>query len=161
VAVQFPAFCPYCGLIFDSRFAFGGTVVLQGNREDCPRCGKWAELPDGTFDVVGNTVHVLAASKLTLERLQRLQAILDAANTGALSDEAAAEAIAAEAPELKPLLTKLRPKMGRALIILLWATVQILATQALAEHRDHAATAKDVENAVQQAIQLCKTQGGH
>jgi hypothetical protein len=140
--------------------SIGGNVqglVLEGNRETCPRCGAWAELPDGTFDVLGDTIRVLSATELTQERLRRLQAVLDAATAGDVSDDEATEAIIAEAPELEPLLAKLRPKMGRAIIFFLWAAIQILANQALAEHRDHSATPKDVLNAVEQAVEQCKS----
>jgi hypothetical protein len=161
VAVQFPAFCPNCGLIFESRlFSIegGGThlVRLQGNKEGCPRCGAWAELPDGTFDVVGDTIHVLSASDLTRERLLRLQTILEAAQAGEVSDDEVAKAVAEEVPELAPLLARLRPKMGRALIFFLLAVVQLLAAQVLAEHREHAATLDDVQHAVEQAVQKCR-----
>jgi hypothetical protein len=162
VPVQFPAFCPNCGLIFQSKLlAISGNVtglVMKGNRESCPRCGAWAELPDGTFDVVGDTIHVLSASELTQERLTRLSAILDAARAGEISDDEAAEAVAKEAPTLAPLLEQLRPKMGRAFVLFLFAVVQILLTQAIAEHRDHSATKEDVQNAVEQAVDICQTQ---
>ena len=160
MTVQFPAFCPKCGLIFQSRLiAIEGNVqglTLQGNRETCPRCGAWAELPDGTFDVIGDAIRVLSASDLTRERLLRLQAILQAANEGRISEEEAEEAVAAESPEIATLLQRLRPKMGRALILFVSSAISILAAQALAEHRDHAATPADVQHAVERAVQECK-----
>jgi hypothetical protein len=113
------------------RLASG--LTLSGSRETCPRCGEWAELPDGTFDVIEDAIHVLSASDLTLERLLRLQAILDAANAGRMTEEDAAKTVADEAPEVASLLRRLRPKMGRALIHFLLTAVQILAAQALAE----------------------------
>jgi hypothetical protein len=48
--------------------------------------------------------------------------------------------------------------MGRALIFFLFAVVQILVQQALAEHRDHAATREDVQHAVEQAVQECRAE---
>jgi ribosomal protein S27AE len=160
VVVQFPAFCPNCGLIFESRLlGISGNVtglVLKDNREQCPRCGEWAELPDGTFDVVGDTIHVLTASELTRERLLRLETVLAAAQARQMGDDEAAQAVADEAPELAGLIERLRPKMGRALLVFLFAVVQILISQAVAEHRDHAATPQDVQQAVEQAVQQCR-----
>lgn len=171
MSVQFPAFRPYCGLVFESSLiSIRGSVsglVLEENREQCPRCGQWAELPDGTFDVVGDTVHILAASDLTRERLLRLQAIIDAATAGEMSDEDATKAIAEEVPELGSLIARLRPKMGRALVVFLFALLQIFVGQALSEYRDHAASRDDLERVVEQAIEQCKSQtppiprGGH
>jgi hypothetical protein len=159
VAVQFPAFCPTCGFIFQSSLisiSGGGTVKdlkITGARETCPACGAMAELPDGTFDVVGDTIHVLSASQLTLERLRRLEAILKGAQRGEMSDEAAAEAVAAEDPELARLIEALRPKMGKAVLGFILIVLQILGTQWLAEHRDHSATREDVQQAVEQAME--------
>jgi ribosomal protein S27AE len=49
MGVTFPAFCPACGLIFESRmFPIEGNVeglTLSENREQCPRCRNWAEYP--------------------------------------------------------------------------------------------------------------------
>jgi len=115
-----------------------------------------AELPDGTFDVVGDTIHVLPATELTRERLERLSAILESARSGEISEKEAAEAVAEEAPALVPLWEQLRPRMGRAFVVFLLAVVQILLTQAIAEHRDHSATKQDVQNAVEQAIEICR-----
>jgi hypothetical protein len=135
-----------------------GEIRLSGNKETCPGCGGWAELPDGTFDVIGDAIHVLSMSDLTRERLLRLQTILKAASEGRISEEEADEAVAAEAPEVASLLQRLRPKMGRALIFFVSTAISILATQAIAEHRDHAATPTDIQHAVEQAVQECKTQ---
>jgi hypothetical protein len=133
-------------------------LVLEGNREQCPRCGASAELPDGTFDVVGDTIHVLSASELTRERLLRLQTVLDSARAGRISEDEVVQAVADEAPEFAGLMQRLRPKMGHALILFLYAAVNILVAQAVAEHRDHAATRQDVQHAVEQAVQQCRAE---
>ncbi|HEY8775411.1 MAG TPA: hypothetical protein VIM33_02900 [Gaiellaceae bacterium] len=38
----------------------------------------------------------------------------------------------------------------------LWTVFAILAAQGLAEHRDHAATKQEVQQAVEQAIEQCR-----
>ncbi|MFY9264050.1 MAG: hypothetical protein WAO61_01285 [Solirubrobacterales bacterium] len=154
--IQFPAFCPSCGLIYQSNaLVISGNVtglVMSDNRETCPRCGNWAELPDGTFNVTDDTIEVLEATDLTRERLANLASILDDAKRGVISDEAAAAAVIAEAPSLQPLIARLQPKMQHALILFLWAVFQILASQVVAEHFDHSATKADVQQAVDQAV---------
>lgn len=57
-------------------------LVLEGNLETCPRCGKMAEGADGTFKVADDTIEVLAAPELTRERLARLSEILNAGRAG-------------------------------------------------------------------------------
>ena len=157
---QFPAFCPNCGLIFQSRLiAVEGEargITMIGNREQCPRCGAWAELPDGTFDVVGDTIHVLFASGLTRERLSRLSTILEEAHAGNLSADAAAEAVVREAPSLEPLVQRLAPAMQRAFFWFLLMVIQVLLAQGLAELRDDSATRQDVRDAVVAAVERCK-----
>jgi hypothetical protein len=157
VAVQFPAFCPNCGFVFRSRLiAIEGSVtglVMEGNRETCPRCGAWAELPGGTFDVIGDTIHVLAASDLTRERLARFVEILEAAQEGRISAEVATETLAVEDPKLAELIKRLRPKMGRAVIWFLLTVLTILMAQWYTEQRDDSATREDVEKAVERAVQ--------
>jgi hypothetical protein len=136
----------------------GWIIEMGANRERCPRCGEWAELPEGTFEVVEDAIRVLAASNLTRERLSRLQTILEAAQEGRISVEAAEQAVEEEAPELASLLQRLRPRMGRALIVFLVAVLQILGGEVLAELRDNSATKADVEQAVEMAMQACQVQ---
>ena len=100
-------------------------------------------------------IEALSASSLTRDRLVRLKQLLDLAKDDAISEDDVREGVAAESPELASFLDRLRPKMGKALIWLLAAAIQILATQALAEHRDHSATKQDVTTAVEQAVQAC------
>jgi hypothetical protein len=168
MAVPFPAFCPHCGLIFDSHgLKIEGEVrglTLAGNKETCPRCGQWAELPDGTFNVVDDTIQVLTASRLTTKRLLRLQAILEQANAGfraaqAMTDasvQAVSEAVVDEAPELRPLLERYGPKMQAALLFLLALIVQTLIQQGVAELRDDSVTRGDVRRAVERAVEQSK-----
>ena len=132
------------------------NLRLRGNRTNCPRCNGWAELPDGTFNVVGDTIEVLEATDLTRERLLRLQAILDRAREGRMDPEEAAAAVVKEAPELEPLIDRFRPKMGVALYAFLWFVFQILAAQVLAEVRDDSPSTSDVRQAVEEAVRQCQ-----
>lgn len=44
--------CPLCGVFPSPAFRImnANTVTLKGNRERCPRCGRWAQVLDGTFN---------------------------------------------------------------------------------------------------------------
>ncbi len=46
--------------------------------------------------------------------------------------------------------------MQTALIVFLWAVIQILLAQGLAELRDDSATKEEVREAVEQAIERCQ-----
>jgi hypothetical protein len=131
---------------------------MYGNKESCPRCGQWAELPEGTFNVTAGTIEVLTASDLTRERLARLAQIVDAARAGDISEEEATQAVIKEAPALAGLFNALGPRMGRALIVLLFAVIQILASQAVSELRDDSPSRADLEKAIARAVDECRQQ---
>jgi hypothetical protein len=164
MTVVFPAFCPACGLIFESRLiAIEGQgrvegLTLKGNREPCPNCGEEAQTLEGTFDVVDDTIEVLSASGLTWEALERVSAILEQARAGEMSTDAAVEAVTNEAPSFKPLLDRYGPRMRKAFILFLLTVIQILIAQGLSELRDDSATKQDVKQAVEQAVAECKRQ---
>jgi hypothetical protein len=149
---QIPSFCPHCGLIFPSRaFNFGGNVtnlVLTGNRETCPRCGQMAELPDGTFNVVDDTIEVLQATPLTRARLSDLANVLDRARRGAIADEDLADAVEREGNSsgVADLIRKTPPKMRHALILLLIFVIQTIAAHELDQALSDAPTQAQVKH---------------
>jgi len=155
----FPAFCTSCGLIFESRaFGFGGgahNITLTGVRETCPRCGSLADLPDGTFNVFGDTIHVLASPELTRQRLERLKEIVDAAQRGTLRGAEVTDAVAEAVPEAARWFAQMQALMGRAFLPFLFVVLQLLAAQLIAEARDDSATREDVERAIAGAVDRC------
>lgn len=50
---NFPASCSTCGHIFLSGINASNSknVTLRGNKQNCPSCGGWAEIVEGTFDI--------------------------------------------------------------------------------------------------------------
>lgn len=154
--VQFPAFCPRCGLVFASRmFSLSHVqgLTMSGNRESCPRCGAMAELPDGTFNVTGDTIEVLAASGLTRARLLLLADVLRSAQSQGASSEAVGEAVLAEAPALRSLVERYAPRMRQAFVVFLLMVIELLLAQGIAELRDDSATREDVRKAIEQALE--------
>jgi hypothetical protein len=112
-------------------------------------------LPDGTFSITGDTIEILAASRLTRERLVSLAELLNKMRAEGASPERVFEAVAKKEPSLQPLLEKVSPRMRKAFVLFLIWLLQTLATQGLAELRDDAATKNDVRQAVELAIQRC------
>ena len=153
--VAFPAFCPNCGLVFGSGVVLENArnVTIGNARQNCPRCGAWAELPAGTFNVIGDTIEVLAGSGLTRERMFRLRDILERAESEHADSAQAIEAVIAEAPDLRPLVERYGPKMQKALIKFLLFLFTVLIAQGVSELRDDSATREDVRKAVEQAVQ--------
>ena len=74
--IHLPAFCD-CGNVFPSPFSFdGGAVEIENCRVTCPKCRALARVPDGIFEIVGNTLKVLSAPERTVHELNRLAKIL-------------------------------------------------------------------------------------
>jgi hypothetical protein len=143
--------------VFESRLiAVTGTVtnlVMSNNSEQCPRCGAMAALPDGTFNVFGDTVEVLAATPLTRERLLRLSLILEQACSGTMPEADVAAAVERDDPRLAELLRRLPPRMRHAFILILFAAIQILAGTELGKLTGDAATHAELQQDVQRLEQ--------
>jgi hypothetical protein len=159
--VHFPAFCSNCGLVFEAsgiRVENSRNITLSNVQQNCPRCGAMAELPDGTFNVIGNTIEVLSASGLSRARLLRLAAVLREAHEGHMPPEAAAEQVVAEAPSLRPLVEHLAPRMRKAFVWFLLLVIELLLQQGVSELRDDSATREDVRVAVEEAMRHVQQQ---
>jgi ribosomal protein S27AE len=139
---RFPAFCPNCGLVFESHaiaISPGARVEnlsISNSREQCPRCGAWADLPDGTFNVFGDTIEILEATPITRARLGQLGQILDRARRGEISEDQVADEIEQEDgwSDLAELFRKATPRVRHALILLLIFVVQTIGAHELEDH---------------------------
>lgn len=102
---EMPAFCQNCGAIFGSGFVFENCrdVRLSGNSVQCPKCGGIGNIPDGVFDIVGNVINVLSATKNTVNNLKKLNNILTNAKKSNYSHEEVKSKIKEELPELSSL----------------------------------------------------------
>jgi hypothetical protein len=164
-----PAFCPNCGLIFESRplgIAPGASVenlVMEGNREQCPRCGHMAELPDGTFNIVDDTLTVLEATPLTRARLAQLADLMDRARTGAIAEEDLADELEREGgwTALADLLRKAPPRMRHALIFLLIFVVQTIGTHEIDRALDDAPTQAELHHGLSAISQQLRDDERH
>jgi hypothetical protein len=146
-----PVFCGHCGLVFSSRaFDFGNStnVTLTGNKESCPRCGRLAEIPDGTFNFVGDTMEVLEATPLTRARLSGLADALSRVRAGELSEDELADEVEREggSTALAELLRKASPRVRHALIMVLIFAIGQLAQYELTEHLSDTATQPELHH---------------
>lgn len=131
--VEIPAFCGSCGAVFGSGIVADNVqgLTLVGNKARCPRCGEWAEIPDGTFDIVENTIRILSAPELTRQRLEELRQVVEAARAGAASNpEESLARLRDQAPELRGVLDFMLSSRGGALAGWLALLVMILTVLA-------------------------------
>jgi|SRR5713101_7355493 len=101
-----PAICERCSTVFSSGFAIGDSthITMVGNRAGpCPSCGGWGRIPDGVYDIVGETIRVLATSPQSTEAWARLASVLEQARKRREDAAAVATSIEKNAPEFKAL----------------------------------------------------------
>jgi hypothetical protein len=154
-----PVFCPNCGAVFASRafhFEDATNVTLVGNKESCPNCGAMAEIPDGVFNFVGDTITVLSAPGRTHDQLRRFQEILREARDTRASPADVADAIRRDAPDLAPFVAGLLiPKTAGefyALLTLILTVITLLLVRPEGSQLSPQETELLVHNAVTQAI---------
>lgn len=113
-----PAHCSHCGEVFLSRqfnFEMSIDATLDGCSETCPRCGKMADVLDGTYDFVGNAITIRKASPRTVEILTALQEAARAAQAGKSKDEVLAP-LKKQSPELAKAGETVVAKRGMAIL---------------------------------------------
>lgn len=103
-------FCPN-GHVFESR-AIGVTIAqhatFENVAEPCPICGATADVMDGTFDFLADSIRVLSAPQITIDRLNALQrAIQEVADQ---PTEQIVETIRREEPELAAVVDSRLPR---------------------------------------------------
>jgi hypothetical protein len=125
-----PAFCEKCGIITESGFGMigqGATLSFQGCGTSCPRCGGNADILDGAYTNVGETISVVTSSPRTMTWLSQLQAASQAvkAAPGITSD--AIDALNVVSPELGALAQSLSDKkFGKAILL---AALLVISTK--------------------------------
>lgn len=101
-----PAFCNYCGTIFNSGiFAGNGAQInLKGNvAGPCPNCGGMGHIPDGIFTVVSDTIKILSAPNRTIDEFNILTELIQDVQKRKISPEQLSTKISTELPELTPI----------------------------------------------------------
>lgn len=82
-----PVFCDNCGSLFLANNIIGGgggaTVTFTNSKYGpCPVCNSMGRILDGTYRLMGDVVTLLSAPAWSVEKLQRVEAVLRAAQTG-------------------------------------------------------------------------------
>lgn len=97
-----PAVCSHCGLVFRSMIRVLGTMSVHSERssQTCPRCGQMAEISEGTFFLVNDVLTAVQGPEVTKVALQKLQEIVEQAQSTGLSNDELAKQIAQVNPSL-------------------------------------------------------------
>jgi hypothetical protein len=97
-----PVHCQNCGHVFDSGFHFENVrdIRLSDVQLQCPKCGRMARMPDGTYNVLGNTIQILTHSRRSANDLRGLADALKRARDNNASPEEIKRTIKERAPEL-------------------------------------------------------------
>jgi hypothetical protein len=129
-----PAFCTRCDAIFASGiFAANGiNFTFVGNTAGpCPKCGGMGRIPDGVYNFIDQTIHLVSGPATTIRDLQRLVQLLENARAQKDSGEEIARKIEKEVPQLasvRDLLPKTRTELYAFITLFLvivgwWITI--------------------------------------
>lgn len=100
MATHTPARCKTCGHLFEAPNLIGGhggTVTLKGNITNCPKCGRDAEILDGTYELMDNQLSLVSGPQRTVELLQTLQAIIEQDRAKGVAPEETLKKVQAQA----------------------------------------------------------------
>lgn len=153
-----PAYCESCGLVFPAGISLGENirdVRISNTTSACPRCGGRARIPDGIYNVLGQTVVLLAKSKRSARQLEKLLDELNRAQDRHASPQEIKQTIKQYAPELKRIADWIpqTPSQALATIEAICAVLSVLiASAALYIAIQQAATPQMVEEAVLRAL---------
>ncbi|WP_243186687.1 SEC-C metal-binding domain-containing protein [Clostridium intestinale] len=101
-----PAFCDKCGAIFPSGFYIKDSQgTFEGCTSMCPRCGSMAKVPDGMYNVIGETIEILKAPDVTIEKLKALNELLYNLKSDKIKTDTFEDKVNTELPELSSLVS--------------------------------------------------------
>lgn len=124
-----PAFCDSCGTAFESGIFIEDclNVTLSGNKAGpCPKCGSMGSVIDGVFNVSRDLIEIISAPAWTIDRLERLAALLAAIRDTRDDPQAALDRAKSQEPELRNVLDAL-PKTRMELYAFITMLIALIA----------------------------------
>src|SRR5262252_3728634 len=120
-----PAYCNSCGFVYPSgiELKYALDIRMSNNQVQCPRCGAMGRIPDGTYNVLGNAIHVLASTQRSASDLRKLADAIQRARDNNASPEEIKRTIKEQAPELRSLADTLPQTRNE-----LYAAITLLCT---------------------------------
>lgn len=127
-----PGICERCGAIFGSEVLTGATgrdIRLGGAKVGpCPSCGGIGRVPDGTYDLIDDTLRVVESAGIDKANLDDLIKLLEDRAAGRMTDREVIDQVETSAPGLAPTvkgyLAKSDPASWLALLISILMMIQ-------------------------------------
>jgi uncharacterized protein YecA (UPF0149 family) len=129
-----PAVCDNCGSFFPSGVEVKDSfhITFKGNVSGpCPKCGSLGHIPDGVYNIIGNTIKILSGPERTISELNQLAEILKQAKDENTSSNEVRDKIEEEAPEfisIKDFLPESKNELYVFITIILMI-IQIIISQ--------------------------------
>ena len=104
--MRIPAFCDNCGAVFPSGFSVSDStnVSFSGSKSGpCPVCASMGHVPDGVFNVIGDSLQILSAPQRTVAELSLLSQIAMDARSKQAEPEEVANTIRRDLPQFSAL----------------------------------------------------------
>lgn len=138
---------PACAAVFPcTAFAISNSrnVRFSGVQTNCPECGGVANVLDGTFDFVGDTIRLLSGPQATIDVLQQVaQVIRDSLAAGET-----AEKTFDRVTQVAPWLSSLKKVAKSQAVNLIWAGLSMIAGYEYTQYRDSQNAAQKREDQV-------------
>jgi len=121
------AFCDNCRTIFNSGFYFENStnITLTNNQTQCPKCGRMAKIPDGTYNFIGDSIELISGPDITIRRLELFKSIIEQVIKKQQNADDFTNAIKQDAPELNK-LSNFLPKTRNELYAFLTLLIAII-----------------------------------
>lgn len=127
---RIPAFCENCKLIFPSLINVENSTNIRFEKFgiSCPRCGHRASIPDGVYDVIGNTINLVIGSSLSKQKIQEYKSLIEQLKSENPTYENVKEEIQKNSPELNSLINFLPKNKNElyAFLALIVATLSLI-----------------------------------
>ncbi len=128
---RIPAFCEKCKLIFPSPINVENSTNIGFNDVgvSCPNCGHRATIPDGVYDVIGNTIDLIKGSSLSKQKIRQYKSLIEHLKSEKVNYENVKEEIQKNAPELNSLISFLPKNRNElyAFLALIIATLSLIS----------------------------------
>ena len=121
---KIPAICRNCGAIFSSGINMAGgnvNLTITNCGSVCPHCKGPADIPDGTYSALSDTILAFTKGTVTKEHLETLVKILKGAKESQLGPQEVADEIQREVPQVSSIsrfFPKTRPELYSFLTML-------------------------------------------
>jgi hypothetical protein len=144
--VPIPVSCDGCGLLFTAENIVGGNGVItfvDVRFGPCPNCGAMGRVLDGTYGFIDDVLTVLEAPAWSVQKLQELEALLHAAQSGQRPAGDVLHDIAADSSDLADFVSRAIARGWDAIKVI--SVLMAIVTFVQTEDGQPAKTSEDVQ----------------